>query len=29
MREKKRRMEDIVRGTAFETGKHAEEDDEV
>jgi hypothetical protein len=29
MREKKRRMEDTVRGTAFETGKHAEEDDEV
>jgi hypothetical protein len=29
MREKKRRMEDTARGTAFETGKHAEEDDEV
>lgn len=29
MREKKRRKEDTVRGTAFETGKHAEEDDEV
>jgi hypothetical protein len=29
MREKKRRMEDTVRGTAFETGKHAEEDDQV
>jgi hypothetical protein len=29
MREKKRRQEDTVRGTAFETGKHAEEDDEV
>jgi hypothetical protein len=29
MREKKRRMEDTIRGTAFETGKHAEEDDEV
>jgi hypothetical protein len=29
MREKKRRMENTARGTAFETGKHAEEDDEV
>ena len=29
MREKKRRMEDTARGTAFETGKHAEEDDQV
>jgi hypothetical protein len=29
MREKKRRKEDTVRGTAFETGKHAEEDDQV
>ncbi len=29
MREKKRRNENTVRGTAFETGKHAEEDDEV
>jgi hypothetical protein len=29
MREKKRRMESTARGTAFETGKHAEEDDEV
>jgi len=29
MREKKRRKEDTVRGTAFETGKHAEDDDEV
>ena len=29
MREKKRRNEDTVRGTAFETGKHAEEDDQV
>jgi hypothetical protein len=29
MREKKRRMENTIRGTAFETGKHAEEDDEV
>jgi hypothetical protein len=29
MREKKRRMEETIRGTAFETGKHAEEDDEV
>jgi hypothetical protein len=29
MREKKRRMENTVRGTAFETGKHAEEDDQV
>jgi len=29
MREKKRRMEDTARGTAFETGKLAEEDDEV
>jgi hypothetical protein len=29
MREKKRRQEDTVRGTAFETGKHAEDDDEV
>lgn len=29
IREKKRRKEDTVRGTAFETGKHAEEDDEV
>jgi hypothetical protein len=29
MREKKRRMEETVRGTAFETGKHAEEDDQV
>jgi hypothetical protein len=27
MREKKRRMENTVRGTAFETGKHAEEDE--
>lgn len=29
MREKKRRMENTARGTAFETGKHAEEDDQV
>jgi len=29
MREKKRRMESTARGTAFETGKHAEEDDQV
>ena len=29
MREKKRRMEETIRGTAFETGKHAEEDDQV
>ena len=29
MRGKKRRNEDTVRGTAFETGKHAEEDDQV
>ena len=29
MREKKRRKEETLRGTAFETGKHAEEDDEV
>ena len=29
MREKKRRKEDTVRGTAFETGKHAEEDDQI
>jgi acetylglutamate kinase len=29
MREKKRRHEETVRGTAFETGKHAEEDGEV
>ena len=29
MREKKRRMENTARGTAFETGKHAEEDDDV
>jgi hypothetical protein len=28
MREKKRRKEDTVRGTAFETGKHAEEEDD-
>jgi hypothetical protein len=27
MREKKRRMENTARGTAFETGKHAEEDE--
>ena len=27
MREKKRRKEDTARGTAFETGKHAEEDE--
>jgi len=27
MREKKRRKEDTVRGTAFETGKHAEDDE--
>ena len=27
MREKKRRKEDTVQGTAFETGKHAEEDE--
>ena len=29
MREKKRRMESTARGTAFETGKHAEEDDQI
>jgi len=29
MREKKRRKEDTAQGTAFETGKHAEKDDEV
>jgi len=29
MREKKRRMENTARGTAFETGKHAEEDDQI
>jgi len=29
MREKKRRNEDTVRGSAFETGKHAEEDDQA
>jgi len=29
MREKKRRYEGILRGSAFETGKHAEEDGEV
>jgi hypothetical protein len=29
MREKKRRKEETLRGTAFETGKHAEEDDQI
>lgn len=29
MREKKRRKEETMRGTAFETGKHAEEDDQI
>ena len=29
MREKKRRMENTARGTAFETGKHAEEDNQI